>query len=315
MADEWYYAENGESFGPLSGDEMLKLIGQSGDEPLYVWREGMAGWMDAREAPEFSAARRKSRMRPALLLQATQQAIAKGRQTLARQKLGERARHELIAYLAVSAYLCVWFSAVLFYKSTVLRSVGIEFAPFALAAVKALVLGKFILVLEPFKSATGQTGQSPHRRYSQEGFAVHSRLIRALDPRGDCGRPFSWAEAAEVVREIGGGSALQALALAILMFLVLLPYLAFRRLALVFGDLPELLFTLRPPEKIESAGPNRKRLTPPASPTPGSLQLPEPSARVQKRGSHAQGHGDQKAGRSPRSCRDKRLTAEHISCL
>lgn len=253
MADEWYYAENGESFGPLSGDEMLKLIGQSGDEPLYVWREGMAGWTDAREAPEFSAARRKSRMRPALLLQATQQAIAKGRQTLARQKLGERARHELIAYLAVSAYLLVWFSAVLFYKSTVLRSVGIEFAPFALAAVKALILGKFILVLEAFQIGDrGKRGSLLIVDILKKALLFTLALFALSILEEIVVGHFHGREAAEVVREIGGGSALQALALAILMFLVLLPYLAFRRLALVFGDLPELLFTLRPPEKIKA---------------------------------------------------------------
>ena len=33
------------------------------------------------------------------------------------------------------------------------------------------------------------------------------------------------------------------------MFLVLLPYLAFRLLAFTFGELPELLFTRRSPEK------------------------------------------------------------------
>jgi len=250
MADEWYYAENGESFGPLSGDEMLKRIGQGGDEPFYVWREGMAQWTDAREAPEFSAARRKSRMRPALLLQATQQAIAKGRQTLAQQKLGERARHELIAYLAVSAYLLVWFSAVLFYKSTILRSVGIEFAPFALAAVKALILGKFILVLEAFQiGERGKQGSLLIVDILKKALLFTLALFALSILEEIVVGHFHGREAAEVVREIGGGSALQALALAILMFLVLLPYLAFRRIALVFGDLPELLFTLRPPEK------------------------------------------------------------------
>src|SRR5262249_26336497 len=70
--------------------------------------------------------------------------------------LAQRARHEVIAYLAVSGYLLIWFSAVVFYKATILGSVGIQFAPFGLAAVKALILGKFILVMEDLKIGEGK---------------------------------------------------------------------------------------------------------------------------------------------------------------
>jgi len=253
MAKEWYYAENGESFGPLPGDEMLARIRQSGDEPLFVWREGMAEWTDAREAPEFSAALRSKKMRPAMFLQAARQAVAKGRQTLAQRQVAERARHELIAYLTVSAYLLVWFTAVLFYKSTILRSVGIEFAPFAIAVVKALVLGKFILILEAFKVGENDRRNSPLIVDLLKKAFVFTLLLFALSILEEIvvGH-FHGRTAPEVIKEIGGGSALQALAQAILMFLVLLPYLAFRRLALLFGELPELLFTLRPPQKREA---------------------------------------------------------------
>jgi len=252
MANEWYYAENGESFGPVSGDEMLRRIGEIGDEPLYVWRDGMAGWTDAREAPEFSVALRAKKMRPAALLQAARRAVARGRQTIAQQKLAERARHELIAYLAVSGYLLVWFSAVLFYKSTVLRSVGIEFAPFALATVKALVLGKFMLILEALKF--GEKGQSNLLIVDIVKKAVLFTLalfVLSIVEEIVVGH-FHGRKTSDVLSELGGAKALQSFASAILVFLVLLPYLAFRRLALVFGDLPELLFTLRPPEKTQA---------------------------------------------------------------
>jgi hypothetical protein len=43
----------------------------------------------------------------------------------------------------------------MFYKATILGSVGIQFAPFGLAAVKALILGKFILVMEDLKIGEG----------------------------------------------------------------------------------------------------------------------------------------------------------------
>jgi hypothetical protein len=253
MADEWYYAENGESFGPLSGAEVLKRVQQRRDDPLYVWREGMAEWTDARQAPEFAAAlAKKNNLAPALM-QGAQQALAKGRQSLAQRKLAERARHELVAYLGVSGYLLVWFSAVLFYKSTILRSVGIEFAPFALAAVKALILGKFMLVLEALKF--GEHGQRSDLLIvdivKKALLFTLALFVLSIIEEMVVGY-FHGRRATEVLTDIDGPRALQTFASAILVFLVLLPYLAFRRLALVFGELPELLFTRRPPETLKA---------------------------------------------------------------
>lgn len=60
----------------------------------------------------------------------------------------ERLREELHRYLIVSAYLFVCFAAILLYKSAILREAGQHFLPFGLAAGKALILGKFILIGE-----------------------------------------------------------------------------------------------------------------------------------------------------------------------
>jgi len=252
MANEWYYAENGESFGPLSGDDILKRVGQSGDEPLLVWKEGMAGWADARETPELSAALRTVKKRRMGILQSAQQSVAKARESLAQKQLAERARHEFISYLGVSAYLFVWFTAVLFYKSAVLRSVGVPFAPFALAAVKALVLGKFMLVLEAFKFGESQRSHRLIIDILKKALLFTLALFALSLVEEIVVGYFHGRNIADSIKEVGGGSSLQALAAAILMFLALMPYLAFRRLAHVFGDLPELLFMQRPPEALEA---------------------------------------------------------------
>jgi hypothetical protein len=62
--------------------------------------------------------------------------------------LKERARKELRDYAFVAAYLYVCFGAILFYKTALLREEGVAFLPHGLAAVKALILGKFILIGE-----------------------------------------------------------------------------------------------------------------------------------------------------------------------
>src|ERR1700730_17737656 len=61
------------------------------------------------------------------------------------------ARHELIEYIVIAAYLYICFSALILYKATILRAHGIEYEAFGLALVTALILGKFILIANTFK--------------------------------------------------------------------------------------------------------------------------------------------------------------------
>jgi hypothetical protein len=68
--------------------------------------------------------------------------------TARRHGAKERVREELRRYLAVSAYLYVCFAAILLYKAAILSGTGEHFLPLGLAAGKALILGKFILLGE-----------------------------------------------------------------------------------------------------------------------------------------------------------------------
>lgn len=240
MASVWYYVENGKKVGPVSAMELIHRIRDAKDQTHFVWTEGMSEWSDARTLREFSAEFKTEERRREPAMQAST-----GHATLA-----QRARHELIAYLTVSGYLLVWFSAVMFYKATILRSVGIEFAPFGLAAVKALILGKFILVLEALKIGERSGGGGVLILQILKNALLFTLLLIALSIVEEVVVGyFHGRQARDVLREMGGGTIPQAIATGILMFLVLLPYLAFRRLAQAFGDLPELLFMRRAPEK------------------------------------------------------------------
>lgn len=66
----------------------------------------------------------------------------------------ERLREELRRYFVVSSYLFVCFGALLLYKSAVLREIGQHFLPLGLAAGKALILGKFVLIGEAARLGT-----------------------------------------------------------------------------------------------------------------------------------------------------------------
>jgi hypothetical protein len=61
----------------------------------------------------------------------------------------ERLREELRTYALVAIYLWVCFLVLTLYKTAVLRAEGVAFLlPFGFAAVKALILGKFLLIGE-----------------------------------------------------------------------------------------------------------------------------------------------------------------------
>ena len=60
----------------------------------------------------------------------------------------ERARKELQEYAVVASYLYVCFAAFLLYKSALLQGENVGLVPHGVAVIKALVLGKFILIGE-----------------------------------------------------------------------------------------------------------------------------------------------------------------------
>ena len=51
----WYYAKDGQQNGPVSTDEILRLVGTGSIGPRdLVWREGMVEWKAAGEVPELA---------------------------------------------------------------------------------------------------------------------------------------------------------------------------------------------------------------------------------------------------------------------
>lgn len=53
--DAWYYAENGQSKGPLTLERLCDhMVSIHEAERLLVWRHGLEGWREARELPQFA---------------------------------------------------------------------------------------------------------------------------------------------------------------------------------------------------------------------------------------------------------------------
>jgi hypothetical protein len=134
--------------------------------------------------------------------------------------LGQRLRHELVQYALISVYLYVCFGAMLLYKMAILHAAGIDYAPYGLAAVKALILGKFMLL-----GRAARLGDRYQDRRVIHVIGYKSLLFLLL--------LFVLSELEEVITGI--------------MLLILLPYIAFGEVSAALGEggLRQLLLARR----------------------------------------------------------------------
>jgi len=158
-----------------------------------------------------------------------------------------RVVHELRQYAVISAYLYVCFGALLLYKTAILNGQGISYAPYGTAAIKALILGKFILLGE----AAGIGDRYEKRRpihtiaYKAFLFVVMLFVLSAIE-EVITGVVHGRTVAASLAGFLGG-SLLQVLAICVIMLLILIPYMAFKELDDALGQdrLRQLLFEAR----------------------------------------------------------------------
>ena len=152
------------------------------------------------------------------------------------RKAGEKTVEEFKALAALSAYLYVCLGALILFKSAVLREVGISYAIWGIAAVKALVLAKFMLV-----------GRMLHigKRYRDKPliwptlyhalmFLVLLLILTTIEELV-VGLIHQRA-LADSLTHIVGPTFYQGLAVCLIMFLILVPYSAFTCLGDVLGE-------------------------------------------------------------------------------
>ena len=234
MKAEWYYLENDETVGPTTLEDIAGRIRHAGQSRL-VWTEGMAEWTDAKAVPALQQLFRGVTPRPS----ATTSDRADLTEPLGPQQaaLSQRLRQELIEYLIISAYLYICFSSLIFYKATILHSDGIAFASLGIAIVKALVLGKFVLVLHALKieQLGGRAGVLLIDILKKSLlFAVFLIALTVVEEM--IVGYFHGRTSQEILSEMAGGTLPQAFAVSILMLLILIPYFTFRGVAERLGE-------------------------------------------------------------------------------
>jgi len=169
--------------------------------------------------------------------------------TNAKPTLRRRAVHEFKELVIISLYLYVTLGAVILLKTAVLHSDGIEFSPWGVAIVKAVVLAKFMLLGEAIKIG-GRTTTGPLVWPTlQKAFVLLVVLIALTVIEEAVVGLFHDKSIAASLGELAGPRLEETIAGYVIMLLVLIPYCAFRVLGEALGEdrLTQMFFVEQKP--------------------------------------------------------------------
>lgn len=169
--------------------------------------------------------------------------------TTAKATLHQRAVHELKEFAILTVYLYVTLGAVILMKTAVLHSAGIEFAPWGIAIVKAMVLAKFMLVGSAMKIGERFTNRPLIWPTLHKALAFLLLLVALTIIEEAVVGLFHGRSIAVSLGDLFGVRLEETITGYLIMLLVLTPYFAFRVLgeALGEGRLVRMFFVERGP--------------------------------------------------------------------
>jgi hypothetical protein len=148
----------------------------------------------------------------------------------------EKASEELTEFIVLAAYLYVCFAALIYLKVAILQANGIAYAALGVAIIKAALCAKFMLLGRAFH--VGERFKTHplivptlHRSFLFLLLLVVLTLIEEIAVGAIHGR-----KVLDSISEIAGGTFHQIVATVLILFLILIPYFAFRSLGNIVGD-------------------------------------------------------------------------------
>lgn len=169
--------------------------------------------------------------------------------------IAQRAKRELKEYALLSVYLYVCFGALVLYKMAILGSQGVHVSAFGVPVIKALILGKFILLGHAMKLGEryGRLRLVSVIAY-KAGLYLLLLMVLSIVEEAIVGLSNGRTIAATLA-EVGGAKLPELLATSMVMLLILIPYLASREFAVALGEgrLWDLLLEYR--DGLDHGGP------------------------------------------------------------
>ena len=154
----------------------------------------------------------------------------------AHMSLKTRAVHEARQFFWIFVYLWLCFGLFAMYKSLILAEQEIDYTVYGVAFVKALVLGKVILIAEGLNVADKHKDKPLIYPTLYKSivfflilvvFSIVEHVVRGF---------FKHLTIAESLSELGAGSLPAILAGGLVMFVTLVPFFAFREIGRVLGE-------------------------------------------------------------------------------
>jgi hypothetical protein len=142
------------------------------------------------------------------------------------ESLKHRLREELRKYLIASAYLYVCFGAIQLYKAALLQGVGVYYAAWGIAAVKALIVGKFLLLGDAIHARLRRRPGGLPGRIAMRVFWLLLILILLTSAEELIAGWIHGHSFAELLAELQAGSMPVLLAEVLLVGLILVPLVA-----------------------------------------------------------------------------------------
>jgi hypothetical protein len=149
-------------------------------------------------------------------------------ETNAKATLPQRATHELKEFAILAVYLYITIGAVIMMKTAVLHTEGVDFAPWGIAIVKAMLLAKFMLVGRAMKIGERDTTSPLIWPTLHRAFAFLVLLIILTIIEEAVVGLFHHRSIAASLGELVGVRLEETLAGYLIMLLVLIPYFAQR---------------------------------------------------------------------------------------
>jgi hypothetical protein len=173
--------------------------------------------------------------------------------TEAKASLRKRTVDELKEFLIIAAYLYVCFTALAYFKAAILQAHGVSFAPFGIAAVKALICAKFMSVGHAIHLGERRKKEALIWPTLRRSFAFLALLL-VLNVLEEMiiGHIHNRA-VLDSIAAVGGGTIHQLIAASIVVLLILIPFFAFRSLGEVVGERTLLRLFFEPRQLIEKA--------------------------------------------------------------
>jgi hypothetical protein len=151
------------------------------------------------------------------------------------EKITQRAANEFRKLAFIFLYLYIIFGAIILMKAGILHAHGISFTPWGIAAVKAAILAKFMLLGHAMK--LGDSGKlGPLIWPTLYGAVIFMLLLVALTIIEEIVVGFFHGRSVTAsLGDLTGPHLGETAAGIVIIFLVLIPYFAFRVLAMSLG--------------------------------------------------------------------------------